>query len=394
MYVYTDAEIVSEKLEQMREMLRDFGADAWFIMDMEGRDPCLSLLVGGATSGRSIYAFGADGSSRALTSWPDGGHARSLGVFDEVITTEGRGLDSVLLELYEKMKPGRFLLNFSETDSLCDGLSHGSFLWLQRVLGRQEMERAVSSQPVLTQLRAVKSGREMDRIQRAIDFNLQIYGEVRGQIASGMTERKIQKLFRAAIDRRVPGGVMPEEGPLVLLPKAGMSHRKPTDAALEPGDLLVCDFTLGYRGYHSDIARTFYHLRPGEDGAPDAYREAFQSIRGAIEAAFFGMRPGVPGSEVDGLARDYLIERGYPSVKHSVGHQIGQKVHDGGTGLRPLREGEEPASAGVLQEGEVYTLEPTILEGDLSMITEENVRVGANGGEKLNPWQLDLWYLG
>lgn len=394
MYVYTDSEIASEKLEQMRRMLRDFGADAWFVIDAEGRDPCLPLLVGGATSGKSIYAFDASGRCTAVTSWPDRGHVESLGIFDEIITTEGRGLAPAFLDLYERMQPERFLLNFSETDGLCDGLSHGSYLWLERLLGREEMSRAASSQPVLTQLRAVKSRREMQRIQRAIDFNLDIYREVREQIRTGMTERQIQELFRAAVESRVPQGVMPQEGPLVLLPRAGMSHRKPTDAALTPGDLLVCDFTPGYRGYHSDIARTFYHLRPGEDRAPDAYCKAFQSIRGAIQAAFDGMGPGALGSEVDGLARDYLIERGYPSVKHSVGHQIGQKVHDGGTGLRPVREGEDPGAAGVLQEGEVYTLEPTILEGELSMITEENVRVGPGGAEKLHPWQLDLWYLG
>ncbi len=389
-----DSEIVEEKLEQMKAMMNDFGADAWFIIDIEGRDPSLPLLVGGATSGRSVFAFDTEGRSVALTGWPDKGHVESFGIFDEVISIPGKGMDAMFLGLYEEWKPEKFLLNFSEMDNLCDGLSHGTYLWLGGLLGVEELEeRALSSQPVLTQLRAVKSEAELQRVQGAIDHNLEIYQEVWDQLAAGMTEIQIQDLFRQAIDRRVPEGVMPQEGPLVLLPKAGMSHRKPTDAALAPGDLMVVDFGLGYRGYHSDIARTFYYLRPGEERAPDTILEAFAAIRGAISDAFDIMRPGVPGVEVDRVARQYLIDRGYPSIKHSVGHQIGQMVHDGGTSLRPLREGEELEDTGLLQEGELYTLEPTILEGELSFITEENVWISADGAERLHEWQTELWYI-
>ncbi len=393
LFVFSDREIVKEKIQQARGLMAEHGVDAWFLVDTEGRDPALSLLVGGATSGRSLYVFDRRGPVRAVTGFPDKGHLEALGVFDEVICTEKATMEELMVFLHDDISPGRFMLNYSEGDSLCDGLSHGTFLWISRVLGPERMKGAISSEPVLQQLRAVKSAEELDRVQRSIDFNLEIYEEVSSQLAGGLTEKEIQALFRRAIDRRVPQGVMPQDGPLVLLPKAGMAHREPTDARLEPGDMLVIDFGLGFRGYHSDIARTFYHLRPGEERAPDAILDAFRAVRGAIHASFSAMRPGVAGFEVDRIAREHLVERGYPPIKHSLGHQIGQQVHDGGTSLRPLRPGQDPNEAGRLQEGELYTLEPTILEGELSIISEENVRVTDHGAENLHPWQTELWYI-
>ncbi len=393
MYNFTDEEIVSEKLEQARQLMDSMDVDLWLIVDSEGRDPALSLVVGGATSGRTVYAFDRAGNSWALTSWPDMGHVESLGVFGEVIPTNERGAETELRQLYEEIQPDTFMLNWSKTDQLCDGLSHGSYRWLIEVLGEKEVvQKAVSSQPLLTQLRAVKSELELRRIRAACEHNLAIYREVQDEIQQGMTEKQIQQLFRTAIERRTDQGVMPQEGPLVLLPKAGMSHREPTDARLAAGDLLVCDFGLGYRGYHSDIARTFYCCHPHEDSAPQKILDAFGCIREAIQKAFEAMKPGVPGYEVDAAARNHLLDNGYPDIKHSVGHQVGQMVHDGGTALSS-RKGKDSRASGGLQENEVYAVEPTILEGELSIITEENVRVTEDGAEKLHQWQNELWYV-
>lgn len=78
----------------------------------------------------------------------------------------------------------------------------------------------------------------------------------------------------------------------MLINRVGMSHRAPTDTAIEPGDLLILDTALETEGYYSDIARTIYFLKDGEHEPPEREQRVFQAIYGAIDAAFAALKPG------------------------------------------------------------------------------------------------------
>jgi Xaa-Pro aminopeptidase len=186
------------------------------------------------------------------------------------------------------------------------------------------------------------------------------------------------------------------DGPPALIPRVGMAHRHPSDARIEPGDVLIVDASVAVDGYTSDIARTFYAPRPGESAPPRDLAEMFAASRRAIEAACAALVPGARGWEVDARAREVLAARGYPDQpRHAVGHQVGQRIHDGGTVLAPRWERYGAQADGRVHRGMVFAVEPTVLpDGPYAVLTEENVLVGDDGVERLGEWQEEIWFIG
>ena len=119
---------------------------------------------------------------------------------------------------------------------------------------------------------------------------------------------------------------------------------------------------------------------------------AFHSAHEAITAAFEAVKPGLEGWRVDERARAVHLGNGFPEISHATGHQIGRHVHDGGTLLGPRWERYGAAPFGRLEPGNVFTLEPTILQSQgPSMLVEENIVVTETGARWLSERQDELW---
>ncbi len=56
------------------------------------------------------------------------------------------------------------------------------------------------------------------------------------------------------------------------------------------------------------------------------------------------MKAGVTGNSIDVIAREIVIDAGYPDYPYALGHQLGRVAHDGGALLGPLWEkyGDSP----------------------------------------------------
>jgi len=206
-----------------------------------------------------------------------------------------------------------------------------------------------------------------------------------------LSEKDVSNLFiDEMINRRVvSGNDKALSGPMVL--KERMTHRSPSDVPIEPGDFLVMDFSVDYMGYASDIARTVYFLKHGQTLAPGSMQDPFDTAVGAIDEALKFIKPGVKGYDVDAAARKFITDRGFPEIRHSTGHQIGRRVHDGGTSLAPKWERYRDAPYGVLEKGMLFAVEPTVLQDDgPCVIVEENVLVTEEGVEVLSKRQTKL----
>ncbi len=366
--------------------------ELWLFITQEGSDPSVPLVFGAESVGKGAFMIHASG-PKALVSRIDAGHFEQHAPFIETraYTTS---FDEALTAWLRELQPHTVLLNYSEHDIRCDGLTHGQYLSTARLLRDALPDAAIaSSEDRLTLVRAIKTPEELRRLQRAIDLTITFYDRVHATLRAGQTEREIQARMNAiAADL----GATPDQGdfggPLVLINRVGMSHRAPTDEAVRPGDLLIMDTALHTEGYYSDIARTVYFLKDGETQPPEREQRVFQAIHGAIDAAFAALRPGVPGHEVDAAARQHLLNLGYPEIQHSTGHQIGRHVHDGGAVLGPRWDPRRRAPTLTAEAGMVFTLEPTVLMSpEPSMIVEENVLVTESGARYLNPRQQQLW---
>lgn len=380
-------------LEKTQQAVKTLSVDElWLFLTQEGSDPAVPLVFGSSSVGKAAFLIHETG-PKALVSKIDVGHLEQHAPHIEA-RTYLQSFDEALGAWLRELSPNRILLNYSENDIRCDGLTHGQYLSIKRLL--HEVLPAVvleSSEAQLRTVRSIKTPEELRRIELAIDRTITMYERLIPALTAGMTERQVQaKMNELAGDLDAPAEPGDFGGPLVLINRVGMSHRGPTDEAIRPGDLLIMDTALGVEGYYSDVARTVYFLKDDETVPPERETHVFESIYGAIDAAFETLKPGVAGFEVDAAARNHLLGLGYPEIQHSTGHQIGRHVHDGGTLLGPLWEKSRRAAELTVESGMVFTLEPTILmTPDPSMIVEENVLVTDSGARYLNPRQETLW---
>lgn len=387
-------DITFEKADQAVQLMKQNGIDSWLILTREGSDPALPLLVGIRSVHMAAIFLRSNGEHLALTSVSDRGSYEAIGLFHRILTYEA-SMEESFLNIFNQLNPQKVALNISESDHLCDGLTQGMYLWLEKVLGRNRLQQIeTSSERLLKKLRSIKTHSEIEQIQQAITMTTEIYQVVFGQIVCGMTEIEIGDLFVQEMKRRGASNGLghPHDPPLVCIVRKGLAHRKPASHVTKPGDLLIIDFSLKLNDYVSDIARTCYFLPEQETYPPVEIQHAFNTAIAAIDASIESLLPNKAGFEVDAAGRKVIEEAGYPTIRHSVGHQVGRETHDGGTILGPKRIPIRPEVEGVIAAGEIYAIEPTVIQdnGLPCILVEENVLVTEQGPLILSERQTEL----
>lgn len=387
--------VVKEKLEQATYLMNKRGIDTWLILTREGSDPALPLLVGVRSVHQAAIFIGKSGEHIVLASKSDAGSYEATKLFTEVHVYES-SMENEFLKIFNHLVIRKLALNISEQDHLCDGLTYGLYSWLSDTVGENVLQRIeISSEDMLCELRSIKSEAEITIVKEAVQITIDIFESVHTKMKPFMTEVEIGNLFVEEMkERGVSSGLgSAYEPPLVCAVRHGLAHRKPSNRQVEPGDIVIIDFSLKYDDYVSDIARTFYFLKEDETNAPPHIEHAFQTAHKAITNSVEELVVGKKGYEVDAAGRKVIEDEGYPTIRHSVGHQIGRATHDGGTILGPKRVPSRIAVEGSLRAREIYAIEPTVIQdnGLPCMLIEENVLVTEEGPIILSKRQDELW---
>src|SRR5919197_4422633 len=201
---------------------------------------------------------------------------------------------------------------------------------------------------LLTGVRRAKDEVELARMRNAERATRAGHLAVAAMIEDGRTERELQveleaEFFRngadaLAYDTIVGGG-----------PHSAVLHFAPTSRPLAEGELVLIDAGGEYRGYASDITRTY----PVSGAFAPEQRRLYDVVRQALSAAIETCGPGIEWREVhrraaliiaDGLIdfgvlrgeAESLFERGAVTLffPHGVGHMVGLGVRDAGGVLR------------------------------------------------------------
>ena len=389
-------QLINEKVKQSVSILNELNMDCWLTFVRETSvtgDPMLSFLSPSDLTWHSAFLVTRSGETIAIVGDMEKKGIEELGVYSQV-RSYVESINPELQEVLRRLNPASIAVNFSTTSEVADGLSHGMFLLLQDLL--QEIgyeERIVSSEALVSRLRARKTDSEIRAVKSAIRETEDIFRLAQGFIAPGRTEKEIADFMSAEVTRR---GLEPAwditHCPAVFTgPDTAGAHYRPTGRVVEKGHVLNMDFGVKVDGYCSDLQRTFYILEDGETEAPAEVKRGFTVILEAIEQSRRELKPGARGVDVDGVARSLLVSEGYKEFPHGLGHQVGRFAHDGTALLGPAwakysRKPFEPVEAGM-----IFTLEPRLTVPGRGVVTmEEMVLVRDQETEYLSTPQLEL----
>ncbi len=228
-------------------------------------------------------------------------------------------------------------------------------------------EAIIDTGAILHEMRLIKSEDEIAIMQRAADIAAEAHREAMQRVRPGMKEYEVEALIEYMF--RKNGAAAPAYSSIVGSgPNATVLHYINNDATLRDGELLLVDAGAEYRGYASDITRTF----PINGRFTAAQRDIYNLVLEAQTACVGMTRPGVRMDELKTRSIEILTEgmvrlgllRGEPEklieeekykqfYMHGLGHFLGIDVHDVG---RYYIDGESRR----LEPGMVTTIEPGI----------------------------------
>jgi len=254
-------------------------------------------------------------------------------------------------------------------------------LTLMRETNRRPLEpprSIVDPSSILHEMRVLKSPEEVEIMQRAADIAAEAHVEVMKSVRAGMMEYEVEAMLEAYFRKHGAAGssytsIVGGGGNATVL------HYIDNKDQLQDGDLLLVDAGAEYKGYASDITRTF----PINGKFTDAQRDIYDLVLKCQKSCVDMVRPGVRLEDLKTHSIEVLTEgmvelgllQGDPQklieekkymqfYMHNLGHYLGIDVHDAG---RYYFKGESrPAEIGM-----VMTIEPGLyISPDTSRIPE------------------------
>ena len=229
---------------------------------------------------------------------------------------------------------------------------------------------------IVFDLRRRKDADELRMLSRANEANRAMYERARGIVCPGATELDIySELYSVTVHTL-------GEPPTYF----GQDFRSnarggaPRGRQIQAGELMILDLGVGFRGYHSDNART---LAVGGEPS-EKQQQAWKAAAGVFDIIRSQARPGASCHALFEEAQRHL-DMYLPWVfNHHLGHGVGLAPQEG-PHLNPYWED-------TLAEGDFIAVEPGLYHEDLrtGIRLEQNFLVTATGVELLTDWPLEF----
>jgi Xaa-Pro aminopeptidase len=245
-------------------------------------------------------------------------------------------------------------------------------------------EAIIDPASLIHEMRVVKTDEEIELMQKAADIAAEAHCEAMKAVRPGMKEYELEALIEYNFRRNGASG--PAYSSIVGGgANATVLHYINNDDTLRDGDLVLVDAGAEYRGYASDITRTF----PVDGRFTEAQREIYELVLHAQISCVNMAGPGVTMEELKnhsieiltaGMVRLGLL-KGDPAelikeekykqfYMHGLGHYLGMDVHDVG---RYQVDGVPRK----LEPGMVITVEPGIyIAKDSKEVPEKYLGIG------------------
>lgn len=235
----------------------------------------------------------------------------------------------------------------------------------------------VDASPIIADMRIVKNGTEIDCIIKAQRIAENALNELKPYIKEGVSERELK--YRLEYLMGMGGSEKTAFDTITAFGEnSACAHAKPSDRRLRVGDIVLFDFGATYKGYRSDMTRTFVYGSMSEQ-----IERMYTAVLNANKNAINAVKEGVVASAIDKTARDTLNDYGFGEYfTHSTGHGVGIDIHE----LPTLNARSET----ILKRGMVVTVEPGIYLPNVGGIRIEDMVAVGYGNLTNYPKELEI----
>ena len=326
------------------------------------------------------WACGFTGSNGLLVIVPDGAHFISDGRYATQALGEVTGARTYTesYDLVGQVKENG-LMNSCRT--ACFQSDHLTVAELENLRETFPAIEWQGGKELLVHEVAAKSSDEIARMRRAQRLSENVLTHVLGILRPGLSEKEVAAEI---VYRHMSLGAekMSFDPVVASGPNAALPHARPTERALKHGEAVLLDFGCFLDGYASDMTRTVFLGRAGEE-EKKVYSVVLDAQRRAIEAA----RGGMPSKELDGVARDWIKDAGYGDYyPHGLGHGLGLQIHEWPRVSYTVDYDLPPVCTVTIEPG-VY------LPGRFGVRIEDTVVLRKDGNEVLTSAPKDLLVL-
>jgi len=365
----------ARRIKALKQHTADAGADAFLVSD-----PADVAYLTGFLGGDSYLLVTPTGKPKIIS---DHRYAEDLEPF--------RGLATVVMRdgmMSAAVGKQLLRLRFDDRRRKPTLLVQGDHLTVQQVdqlkahaLKKNKIPTRVATPVtgVVAAMRAIKDKSEVRLIRRAVAIQQETLEATLPYATPGVTELELAAHLEYEMKSR--GSTEPAFLPIV---GAGASsakpHYTPSTVKITKGKLLLIDWGATWKGYRSDMTRTFLVGRRW----PTELAAIYDAVHEAHLAAVDVLRAGALCKDADDAARSVITRAGYGKrFNHGLGHGLGLHVHEAPSLSRHSGEA-------TLKAGHVVTIEPGIyLPGKAGVRLENDYLITERGCTSLCTLPMD-----
>ena len=191
----------------------------------------------------------------------------------------------------------------------------------------------------------------------------EILDEVSKEIKPGITTQELDKLAEELI---LKAGAKPAfkgyngfPNTLCTSVNEVVVHQIPSRYKLKEGDIITLDIGLVFKGFFSDMAKTY----PVGRVSPEVLR-LIRVTKKALKFAIKKSREGNTFGDIGNTIQRYVESQGFGVVRELCGHGIGRNLHEEPEVLNYGKRHKGPK----IKEGMTFCIEPMVTMGDWHLV--------------------------
>ena len=207
-------------------------------------------------------------------------------------------------------------------------------------------------------------------LKKAADIATLAMEDVRKWITTNKTELEVKNHLVRFMFKHGANGLSFD--PIIAFGKNGAEpHHKPNSTKLKNNQLVTIDIGCKYKGYCSDLTRTFFvGTKPTKE-----QKAIFNLIYKAQKLGLAKAKVGIKACNLDSIVRNYISKNSKRWGKlfiHGLGHGVGKQIHE-----EPYIKQKNESK---LKNNDVITIEPGVYEVGFGGVRIEDTIVITNKG--------------